>query len=59
MPDPSSAQHFDYVGNAEPSRGVLGERMALPCCDLVALDAVRSGMESAHVADEAPGDLGR
>ena len=24
----------------------------LPCCDLVALDAVRLGMERAHIADE-------
>jgi hypothetical protein len=38
---------------------VLGEGMALPCRDLVALDLVLLGIESAHILDKAARDLGR
>jgi hypothetical protein len=33
--------------------------MALPCCNLVALDAVWFGVEGEHILDKAARDLGR
>ena len=45
--------------NAQPARVVMGEGMALPRCDLIALDAVRLGKVGDHVFDKAARDGGR
>lgn len=56
MRGPASARRSLSLGEAKLAGAVLLQRAQLAGRDLITLDGVRLGMESAHVVDEAPRD---
>ncbi len=56
---PHLLKHRLHVKQAQLAAVMPLQRVQLVRCDLVALDGVRLGMESAHVVDKAARDRGR
>jgi hypothetical protein len=52
-------KHLLDVEEAELAAVMPLQRVQLARCELIALDGVRLGMESAHVIDKAASDRGR